>query len=165
METVDQVLSYAREHNGETTPPWACFMEDGGVDISALLDRLEAAIKREREAVGNAAKMREALEAVVKVGYPYNFQHEAPHISGYCYEITAAIDKCFAALSESPRNCDRFANEAEASKAFIVWYNTVYDLNGDKWNEVSSCDLKHNIDDILHDYIEWLFAEAKGEMK
>ena len=55
---------------------------------------------------GNAAKMREALEAVVKVGYPHNFQKEAPHIRAYCYEITTAIKKCFAALSSSPRNCD-----------------------------------------------------------
>ena len=54
----------------------------------------------------NAAKMREALEAVVKVGYPHNFQNEAPHIRGYCYEITTAIKKCFATLSAPPRNCD-----------------------------------------------------------
>jgi hypothetical protein len=56
--------------------------------------------------VGNAAEMYEALKAVVKVGYPHNFQHEAPHIRGYCYEITTAIDKCFAALAAPPRNCD-----------------------------------------------------------
>ena len=96
-------------------------------------DRIEAAARREREAgaeaaqicgeigemigreatrekssrVGNAAKMREALEAVVKVGYPHNFQKEAYHIREYCYEITTAIKKCFAALSSPQRNCDR----------------------------------------------------------
>ena len=57
--------------------------------------------------VGNAAEMLEALEAVVKVGYPHNFQKEAYHIREYCYEITTAIKKCFAALSSPPRNCDR----------------------------------------------------------
>jgi len=54
----------------------------------------------------NVKKMREALDAVVAVGYPHNFQREAPHIRGYCYEITEAIEKCFAALSSTPRNCD-----------------------------------------------------------
>lgn len=52
--------------------------------------------------VGNPAALREAVEAVVKVGYPHNFQREAPHIRGYCYEITKAIEKCFAALSAPP---------------------------------------------------------------
>ena len=55
---------------------------------------------------GNAQMMREAVKAVVDVGYPHNFQHEAPHIRGYCYDITRAIGKCFAALSAPPRNCD-----------------------------------------------------------
>ena len=66
----------------------------------------EDATCQESLQVGNAAAMYEALKAVVKVGYPHNFQHEAPHICGYCYEITTAIDKCFAALAASPRNCD-----------------------------------------------------------
>lgn len=68
--------------------------------------------------VGNAAEMYEALKAVVKVGYPHNFQHEAPHISGYCYEITTAIDKCFAALAASPRNCDVMSLKS----ARTVWF-------------------------------------------
>jgi hypothetical protein len=68
-----------------------------------LCDRLEAAWKRES---GDCAKLREAAKAVVDVGYPHNFQHEAPHISGYCYDITRAIRKCFTALAAPPRNCD-----------------------------------------------------------
>lgn len=104
-------------------------------DVLAFASRIEAAWTREREAgaeaaqvcgeigelIGreaackevtdcnrlvNAAAMREALEAVVKVGYPHNFQKEAPHIRGYCCEISTAIKKCFAALSSPPRNCD-----------------------------------------------------------
>ena len=78
-------------------------------------DRLEAAHKRER---GDCAKLREAVKAVVDVGYPHNFQREAPHIRGYCYDITRAIDKCFAALSTPPRNCDRFATVKDAAIAF-----------------------------------------------
>lgn len=75
-------------------------------DFKYFADKLESAIAQKPQHCGNTAKMREALEAVVKVGYPHNFQHEAPHISGYCYEITAAIKQCFAALAEPARNCD-----------------------------------------------------------
>jgi hypothetical protein len=73
------------------------------VTVKELADRLEAAHKRER---GDCAKLREAVKAVVDVGYPHNFQREAPHIRGYCYDITRAIEKCFAALAAPPRNCD-----------------------------------------------------------
>ena len=101
-------------------------------------DRIEAAAKRLREdeyhrgaearekfiyAVlgkpSNAAAMREALESIVKVGYPHNFQHEAPHIRGYCYEITDAINKCFAALAKPSRNCDRFDDLKSAQRHYI----------------------------------------------
>lgn len=70
--------------------------------------------------LGNAAKMREALEAVVTVGYPHNFQNEAYHIREYCYEITTAIKKCFAALYSPPRNCDR-PECATTKEAQDVW--------------------------------------------
>lgn len=101
---------------------------------------------KESSQVGNAAKMREALEAVVKVGYPHNFQREAPHIRGYCYEITTAIEKCFAALSAPPRNCDRFDNADEAKKAIHGQYP-----------------LHIRPQDERDAVIDWLFAEAKGE--
>ena len=98
---------------------------------------------KESSQVGNAAKMREALENIVKVGYPYNFQHEAPHISGYCYDITKAITKCFEALSAPPRNCDRFSNVKDALK---------------------ECE-KETGSTVAIEFIKWLFAEAKGEAK
>ena len=80
-------------------------------EIGEMIGREAARRSDERtaekySAVGNAAAMLEALEAVVKVGYPHNFQKEAPHIRGYCCEITTAIKKCFDALSAPPRNCD-----------------------------------------------------------
>ena len=73
-------------------------------EVGEMVGREAARMSDERtaekySAVGNAAAMREALEAVVKVGYPHNFQKEAPHIRAYCYEITTAIKKCFAALA------------------------------------------------------------------
>lgn len=83
-----------------------------------IADEIEEATCDKSSQVGNAAAMYEALKAVVKVGYPHNFQHEAPHISGYCYEITTAIDKCFAALAASPRNCDVMSLKS----ARTVWF-------------------------------------------
>lgn len=109
-ETLADIVAEMRDesHAGDGS-----FLEWVGSKMRSYADRIEAAAKREREAtsekssqVGNAAAMREALEAVVKVGYPHNFQKEAPHIRGYCCEITTAIKKCFDALSAPPRNCD-----------------------------------------------------------
>ena len=90
----------------------------------------------------NAAKIREALEAIVKVGYPHNFQKEAYHIREYCYEITTAIKKCFAALSSPPRNCDRpecattkaaqdaWRKEDGGKTAYYEWLLTTYTEGG-----------------------------------
>ena len=113
--------------------------------LRTYADRIEAAAKREREAtrekssqVGNAAAMREALEAVVKVGYPHNFQKESPHIRGYCYEITTAIKKCFAALSSPQRNCD------------VLSKDEVLEMLKDRSFS-------------KEDTIEWLYGKAEGD--
>ena len=134
--------------------------------LRTYADRIEAAWKREKSAieattekssaVGNAAKMREALEAVVKVGYPHNFQREAPHIRGYCYEITTAIEKCFAALAEPPRNCDM----PEVAEGKPI------DLAEQAWRVFK----RSHKDSYLDAYgllrcIGWLLTEAKGEVK
>ena len=79
-------------------------LEDIVVDVSKM--ETTTPTREKSSAVGNAAAMREAVEAVVKVGYPHNFQKESPHIRGYCHEITTAIKKCFDALSAPQRNCD-----------------------------------------------------------
>ena len=147
QETIVDIVAEIRSesHAGDES----C-LEWVGEKMRTYADRIEAAEKREREAtrekssqVGNAAKMREALEAVVKVGYPHNFQKESPHIRGYCYEITTAIKKCFDALSYPPRNCDR--HECATSKsAQYVW---------------------HREDGGKTAHHEWLYAEAEGGAK
>lgn len=65
-------------------------------DICTLADRIEAAAKREREAVGNAAKMRKALEGV----RDWLVVHNA------YVDTEREIVKLNAALAEPPRNCD-----------------------------------------------------------
>ena len=82
-------------------------------------DRIEKAIKREREAtcekysqVGNAAAMREALEALVGVidkcdsGDPLWWHIGAKGVK--------PLKDARAALSAPLRNCDRFATAKEA---------------------------------------------------
>lgn len=88
----------------------------------------------------NAATLREAVEAIVRVGYPHNFQHEAPHIRGYCYDITKAIDKCFAALAKPPRNCDKYSHE----EALRIW-------SAEPENPMNGC------------FDEWLYLPAAGQ--
>ena len=111
-ETIDDIVADIRAQN-QGLPEDRYALSPLVCDLLSIADRIEAAAKREREAarekssaVGNAAKMREALDAVVKVGYPHNFQNEAQHIREYCCEITTAIKKCFDALSAPQRNCD-----------------------------------------------------------
>lgn len=141
VETIEDIVAEMRE--------LAADIEAGNAVVGQTVwrnyaDRIEAAAKRmeqtyldqirdainqwghekykaEHASVGNAAAMREALENIVKVGYPHNFQHEAPHISGYCYEITDAITKCFEALATPPRNCDRFDSYEQARSE---WWKT-----------------------------------------
>ena len=90
-----------------------CYARELVADIRREADRLDAAHKRELSKIrpkngadfgqlGDCAKLREAVVAVVDVGYPHNFQKEAPHIRGYCYDITRAVEKCFAALAAPP---------------------------------------------------------------
>ena len=110
-ETIEDIIAEKRRRAEEIERDCAEKMRRGEMtsdqyareliaDIRKEADRIEVANKRER---GDCAKLR---EAVVDVGYPHNFQREAPHIRGYCYDITRAIEKCFAALAAPPRNCD-----------------------------------------------------------
>jgi hypothetical protein len=115
-------------------------------DFREFADRIEAAIKREREAVGNAAKMRDALETISKC----DISKEED-----CYTL---YDACEAALSAPPRNCDLYATPKEAGEAFI---------SESCENPCGNCTVSdecHN--PLIHECgINWLFAEAKGETK
>lgn len=110
----------------------------------------------------NQLRMREALEVASrqlrKAVRDDRFGDDVVYLVG-C--MNSVAQKCEAALSTPPRNCDVYTTEVEAGEAFIAWYNSMYDLSSDESDEISSCDLKHNVDGILHSYIKWLFAEAK----
>ena len=46
------------------------------------------------------------LNELLEIGYPHNFQHEAPHISGYMFDISALIDKAFKIKRESENDAE-----------------------------------------------------------
>ena len=79
-------------------------------------------------------------------------------------QLAKPIELLSVALAAPARNCDVFNSEDEAKSAFIDWYNETWDLKGSK-DAIEFCDLKHDVDGILHDYIEWLFDTAESKTK
>jgi hypothetical protein len=134
---------------------------------TTFADRIEAVAKteittptcKESLQVGNAEKMREALrqiELLLNVCAKTNVSMAAT--------LATISEVVKSSVSAPARNCDLYKTESERRTAFIDWYNETFDLKGSKY-AIDTCDLKHNVDGILHEYIEWLFAEAKGEAK
>ena len=190
METIKDIIAEMREHSGEIFPPWVIYNEDGGIDVTLLVNRIEAAHKREAEdviaatvkaaaesasevyephtkseQVSNAAKMREALvQCELFLGNVSRHGHPTLNPGDKCTACDGADElrgMVARALSAPPRNYDLYATEAERLDAFIAYYNETFDLKGEY--AFDTYDLKHNVDGIFNDYINWLFAEAKGE--
>ena len=133
--------------------------------IRQLLNRIEAAWEREAKAiatenavlpavcitksVGNAAAMREALE-FLRDKELYLLEGNVRHCIGLtvfgleqtCKIMRGVIEE---ALSEPPRNCDRFNNEREMQFAFLAELLSI-GINGAS----------------LEEYSKWLLAKAKG---
>jgi hypothetical protein len=151
METIDGILREMRKDMPRVI--------DAIVILRNYADRIEAAHKREQEdaiaatvvaaaksasevyephiqsePVGNAAKMREALEKVVEIA---KREWNAFRETSAMYEMH---EICTAALSAPPRNCDRFFNANDALEAF-----------------------KKEKGETIIEFIRWIFAEAKGE--
>jgi GH35 family endo-1,4-beta-xylanase len=101
------------------------------------------------------AKLRKALENS-------NELIEELALMGECGEyVKEQLEENKAALAKPLRNCDVFTSESEMKAAFIAYYNEMWDLKGTSY-EIDYCDLKHNVEGILHDYIKWLLAPAKA---
>lgn len=67
--------------------------------------------------LGNAAKLREALNRLVIASEGFLKTHSAK----YYVDTTEALDKAKAAIAAPPRNCDRFASAEEAWDAYDEW--------------------------------------------
>lgn len=113
-------------------------------------------------AVRNRAAMREALHIVVDSLKSLS----AIRALKFPKEVKSALGNmafhAVTALEKPPRNCDVHSTKDQRQSAFINWHNETFDLKDSKY-AIDICDIKHNIDDILHEYIDWLFTEAKGK--
>ena len=177
-ETLTEIVSEMRSYN-DTPPPRCAWL--------ALADRIEA-VSQFREAtkkevgvsktetttptckeslqVGNAAKMREALEKFSEVylselQFPldgdsfaiYNsdkMEITIPYwrVAELLNEVKVAQDIAKAALSAPPRNCDMLDNETDARVA---------------WNEYCTSENLPRSSTTEGAFVHWLFAEAKGK--
>lgn len=95
--------------------------------------------------VGNAAKMRSALECIDSIAKYL----EGGTIRDVLHAYRNIQDRVRIALSAPPRNCDLYATEGEAWKAFCGVHPDAK-CPSDYWSE---------------QYQMWLFDEAKGELK
>lgn len=108
----------------------------------------------------NQLKLREALLKILGIVDHMQYRYAAmPEL--IAKDILELKQIAESALSAPPRNYDLYATEAERLDAFIAYYNETFDLKGEY--AFDTYDLKHNVDGIFNDYINWLFAEAKGE--
>lgn len=89
------------------------------VTLTELLDRIEAALKRN----GNAAAMREALEFVAHLDDD----------SYTSYDIAVAVQKANDALSAPPRQCDVGTGEEQTSRLRAVCNKFKPSCNGCKY--------------------------------
>ena len=93
--------------------------------------------------IGNFAKILEALEQI----------HELLSIGGkpdtaMCIRYEAAYQIAKEALSDKPRNCDKYNTLAEALRKYGS------PTKGHPWEEIE-----------WRYFCEWLFSEAKGDKK
>lgn len=103
METINDIVDDIRAQN-QGLPEDGYALSPLVADLLGLADRIEAAIKREREAtckeslqVGNAAAIREAAAEFVSV-----ILDKKPGI----HNLHRLAEKCRDALAKPPRNCD-----------------------------------------------------------
>lgn len=68
-----------------------------------ITDRYGTALKQpeQKPSVQQSLDSWALLNELLVLGYPHNFQHEAPHISGYLYDISALIDKAYKIKREA----------------------------------------------------------------
>jgi hypothetical protein len=60
-----------------------------------IKDRYKNTLKEpeEKPTLAQSIQSWALLNELLELGYPHNFQHEAPHISNYLFDLSALIDK------------------------------------------------------------------------
>lgn len=106
-DTIDGLLAEFRGYAAGMPPSYHVTMS--WHDFRRMLNRFEAAHKRERETSGNTAALHEALKPVKR------------YLDGYTVNILELRRTVDAALTAPTRNCDRFASAEEAWDAYDAW--------------------------------------------
>ena len=123
---------------------------DNAARIRKEADRLEAALKRELESMsGNAAKLREAIEAVL-LAFNYG---ESTIVNQLPFsKLLPMLRKCIEALAGPSRNCDKFDTKDTAREAFqkLRGHRVLADVS--LWDDR----------DEIEAFLDWLFATKKG---
>lgn len=107
--------------------------------------------------VGNAAAMREALDAINRIDTRglnrllYELVEADIFDGGQINKTISSVDKAKAALSAPPRNCDKYMTPKDAMLAHL---DEVYQGEKVEFGDYEWCE-----------FIKWLFAEAKGKAK
>jgi hypothetical protein len=100
--------------------------------------------------VGNAAKMREALEDISNLADAIYTHNECANENSL-----AILSMCDKALSTPPRNCDLYRTKKERNAAYEKYREYVIMSNSNPFIA----------QDEMMSKEEWLFAETKGEVK
>lgn len=83
-----------------------------------ILSRIEKANKRELEAVGNAAKLREAVGYILKYADSVACRDHDEHTRHYIDQIRKWAQ---SAISAPARNCDKVKDHSDAIEKFEKW--------------------------------------------
>lgn len=106
-ETIADIIAEMRDWLGDAN----------GYDLRSLADRLEAAWKRECATaekslvVGDAAKLREALEMMNTLFEQGAICTSSANSAEEMEQIEELYRKTKAALAEPPRNCDKYSHD------------------------------------------------------
>lgn len=111
--------------------------------------------------VGNAAAMREVLEECANMGEQIDCQLGSSDETVYAFRhercLAHNISECArAALSEPPRNCDRF-NSGDPTRDAVDAYN--------EWQRHCDCSLMPPSCKVESAFRQWLLSPAKPETK
>ena len=162
-ETIDDIVADIRAQN-QGLPEDSYALSPLVCDLLSISARIEAAHKRELEAtrenssqVGNAEKMREALEKV-RFYLPHFLQYMRLHLEdaeagGYYERILEVVN---AALSAPPRNCDVLEGSTADDE-----FEKAMGFPPSKTADERDAIMRENWFLFKH----WLFAESKGEVK
>lgn len=110
--------------------------------------------------LGNAAKMREALEKIASMGEQIDYQLGSSEETVYALRhercLAHNISECArSALSATPRNCDLYRTKKEWDEAYKKYREHVVMSNSNPYIA----------QDEMMSKEEWLCAEAKAEEK